>query len=272
MKDDLVRLLTSAFCLAVAGGTALAQGYPEKAVTLVVPFPAGGATDPVARALASRMSELWKQPVVVLNRAGAGGNIGSESVARAAPDGYTLMVGYVGTHGTNPAVRKVPYDAVRDFTAIAMVGGTPNVLVVQKGTRVSFPNSDPFMHNVFSPSPTKTFDLGSYKQGEKAGIVRMFNVGVIEVLCNMHAKMRANVLVVPNRHYVKANGDGSFRLENVPVGARQLVAWTPDAKPMTESVALTPGGATVRFSLQVDKAPVPLDKAGNPRSGYRQED
>ena len=70
-----------------------AQNYPEKTVTVVVPFPAGGATDPVARALTQRMSEIWKQPVVVLNRAGAGGNIGSESVARAAPDGYTLLFG-----------------------------------------------------------------------------------------------------------------------------------------------------------------------------------
>jgi plastocyanin len=148
----------------------------------------------------------------------------------------------------------------------------PNVVVVQKGTRIAFPNGDPFMHNVFSPSPTHPFDLGSYKQGEKAGIVRMFNVGVVEVLCNMHAKMRANVLVVPNRHYVKVNGDGTFRLDNVPVGARQVVAWTPDAKPMTESVALTPAGASVRFALQVDKAPVPLDKTGNPRPAYRQEE
>jgi tripartite-type tricarboxylate transporter receptor subunit TctC len=68
--------------------------------------------------------------VVVENVSGGGGQIASQSTARAAPDGYTLMVGYVGTHGVNPAVRKVPYDAVRDFTAIAMVGGTPNILVV----------------------------------------------------------------------------------------------------------------------------------------------
>ena len=118
----------------------------------------------------------------------------------------------------------------------------PNVLVVQKGTRVSFPNSDPFLHNVFSPSPTSPFDLGSYRQGEKAGTVRLFNSGVVEVLCNMHAKMRANVLVVPNRYHVKVGSDGSFRLENVPVGARQVIAWTPDAKPITESVVLTPAG------------------------------
>ena len=148
----------------------------------------------------------------------------------------------------------------------------PNVLVVQRGTRVSFPNSDPFMHNVFSPSPAHPFDLGSYKQGEKAGMVRMVNAGVVEVLCNMHAKMRANVLVVPNRHHARVGADGSFRLENVPVGARQVVAWTPDAKPVTESVALTAAGAAVNFALRVEPAPVPLDKTGNPRSGYRHEE
>jgi plastocyanin len=148
----------------------------------------------------------------------------------------------------------------------------PNVLVVPRGTRVVFPNADPFLHNVFSPGPAQTFDLGSYKQGEKAGSVRLFTPGVIEVLCNMHAKMRANILVVPNRHYVKVGGDGSFRLENVPVGARQVVAWTPDAKPMTQSVALTPAGATVAFALQVEAAPPPIDKMGKPRATYRSDE
>ena len=70
------------------------------------------------------------QSIIVDNQSGGGGVVGSMATARAAPDGYTLMVGYVGTHGTNPAVRKLPYDAVKDFTPIAMVGGTPNVLVV----------------------------------------------------------------------------------------------------------------------------------------------
>jgi plastocyanin len=141
----------------------------------------------------------------------------------------------------------------------------PNFLAVQKGTRVAFPNTDPFLHNVFSPSPASPFDLGSYRQGEKPGIVRLFNAGVVEVLCNMHAKMRANILVLPNRHYAKVGGDGSFHLENVPIGARQVVAWTPDAKPRTESVALTPAGATVNFSLQIEPPPPPLDKMGLPR-------
>jgi plastocyanin len=148
----------------------------------------------------------------------------------------------------------------------------PNLLVVQRGTRVTFPNGDPFLHNVFSPSPTQPFDLGSTRQGEKAGSVRLFTPGVVEVLCNMHAKMRANILVVPNRHYVKVGGDGSFRLENVPVGMRQLVAWTPDAKPAAESVALTPAGASVKFALQVEAASAPPDKMGKPRPAYRQEE
>ncbi len=89
----------------------------------------------------------------------------------------------------------------------------------------------------------------------------------------MHARMRANVLVVPNRHHVKVSGDGSFRLENVPVGARQVVAWTPDARPVTESVTLTAAGANVKFALQVGAAPPLRDKMGNPRTPtYRQEE
>jgi len=142
---------------------------------------------------------------------------------------------------------------------------TPDLIAIAAGGRVSFPNGDPFLHNVFSPSPASPFDLGSYRQGEKPGVVRLFNSGVVEVLCNMHAKMRANILVLPNRHYVKVGADGSFHLENVPVGARQVVAWTPDAKPHTESVALTPAGATLNFSLQVEPPPPSLDKSGMPR-------
>jgi tripartite-type tricarboxylate transporter receptor subunit TctC len=95
-----------------------------------VPAQPGGGLDLIGRTVADQLGRALAQPIVVENVSGGGGQIASQATARAAPDGYTLMVGYVGTHGTNPAVRKVPYDAVRDFTAIAMVGGTPNVLVV----------------------------------------------------------------------------------------------------------------------------------------------
>jgi tripartite-type tricarboxylate transporter receptor subunit TctC len=119
----------AAACLAVS--PAFAQGaYPTKAIKIIAPVQPGGGVDLVARQVGERLSKALGQPVVVENQSGGGGIVGSQATARAAPDGYTLMVGYVGTHGTNPAVRKLPYDAVKDFTAIAMVGGTPNVLVV----------------------------------------------------------------------------------------------------------------------------------------------
>jgi tripartite-type tricarboxylate transporter receptor subunit TctC len=97
---------------------------------MVVPFPAGGATDPIARSLAARMSELWKHPVIVLNRAGAGGNIGAESVARAAPDGYTLLIGTTSlTIGPN-LYAKLGYDVLKDLAPISQATTAPNLLVV----------------------------------------------------------------------------------------------------------------------------------------------
>jgi tripartite-type tricarboxylate transporter receptor subunit TctC len=114
----------------LAPGAALAQAYPTKTVKIVAPVQPGGGVDLVGRTVAEQLTRLMGQSFIVENLSGGGGVIASQAVARAAPDGYTLMVGYVGTHGTNPAVRKVPYDAVKDFTAVAMVGGTPNVLVV----------------------------------------------------------------------------------------------------------------------------------------------
>src|SRR5690349_11333033 len=124
MKKILVWLL------ALAPLAALAQGYPAKAVKIIVPANPGGGLDLIGRTVADQLSRALGQSFFVENSAGGGGSIAAMSTARAAPDGYTLMVGYVGTHGTNPAVRKLNYDAIRDFTPIAMVGGTPNILVV----------------------------------------------------------------------------------------------------------------------------------------------
>src|SRR4029079_11491483 len=85
------------------------------------------------RTIAAELTKAFNQSVIVENSAGAGGSVAAMATARADPDGYTLMVGYVGTHGTNPAVRKLNYDAVKDFTPISMVGGTPTLLVVTPG-------------------------------------------------------------------------------------------------------------------------------------------
>ena len=115
----------------------VAQPYPAKPVKIVVPAQPGGGLDLIGRTVADQLGRALEQSFIVENVSGGGGVIACQQVARAAPDGYTLMVGYVATHGTNPAVRKVPYDPVRDFTAIAMVGGTPNVLVVHPSVPVT---------------------------------------------------------------------------------------------------------------------------------------
>jgi len=120
-----------ALALALAAMSAAAQSYPAKPVKIIVPAQPGGGLDLVGRTVGDQLSRALGQSFIIENSAGAGGSIAATTTARAAPDGYTLMVGYVGTHGTNPAVRKLQYDAIRDFTPIAMVGGTPNILVVQ---------------------------------------------------------------------------------------------------------------------------------------------
>jgi tripartite-type tricarboxylate transporter receptor subunit TctC len=107
-----------------------AQTYPARPIRYIVPVVAGGGSDFVARTVTERWSRALNGTFVVDNQGGGGGVIACQTTAKAAPDGYTLMQGYVATHGTAPATRKVPYDAVKDFTPIGMIGGTPNVLVV----------------------------------------------------------------------------------------------------------------------------------------------
>ncbi|TMH67503.1 MAG: tripartite tricarboxylate transporter substrate binding protein [Betaproteobacteria bacterium] len=131
MNFKTVVMLSVAALIGGAPLDAIAQTtYPSKPIKIIAPVQPGGGVDLVARQTGDGLSKALGQPVVVENQSGGGGVVGSQATARAAPDGYTLMVGYVGTHGTNPAVRKLPYDAIKDFTPIAMVGGTPNVLVV----------------------------------------------------------------------------------------------------------------------------------------------
>jgi tripartite-type tricarboxylate transporter receptor subunit TctC len=120
--------------LLLGAGTARAQTqFPAKPLRYIVPVPAGGGADMIARVVCERWGRILGQSMVVDNVSGASGTIACQSTMRAAPDGYTLLQGYVGTHGTNPATRKVPYDAVKDFTPVGMIGGTPNVLVVGAG-------------------------------------------------------------------------------------------------------------------------------------------
>ena len=129
----MTRLLASLF-LALACAAAQAQGYPARPVRLVVPFPPSGGNDIFARIVAQKLSEAWKQQVLVENRAGAGGTVGTEFVARSAPDGYVLLLGNTGTLSINPALyAKAGYETLRDFAPVAPLASAPLVLVVHPG-------------------------------------------------------------------------------------------------------------------------------------------
>ena len=151
MKRNSIKWLAVAF--ASVAFAAHAQ-YPNKPIKMVVPFPAGGTTDIMARAVAADLQKAFGQPVVVENKAGAGGNIGSDFVAKAPADGYTLLMGTVGTHAINVALYpKMPYDAVKDFVPISLVAGVPNVLVAAPGFPV---NSVKDLIDMAKKSPDKT--------------------------------------------------------------------------------------------------------------------
>jgi tripartite-type tricarboxylate transporter receptor subunit TctC len=126
MKWRIVMAAALALCASLAFG----QGFPNRPVKIIVPFTAGSATDILARTIGQKLSEMWGQPVIVENRAGAGGTIGAGIVAKSPPDGYTLMV-HSSAHAVNASMYPVlPYDTVKDFVELATLGGQPNVLVV----------------------------------------------------------------------------------------------------------------------------------------------
>ena len=129
--------LGSAFVFLPLVASVHAQNYPTKAVRLIVGFPAGGTSDIMARLTGQKLSEAWGQTFIIDNRPGAGGNIGTELVAKAAPDGYTLLVSPGSTLTSNPAVYStVPFDTVRDFAPVTMIAGVPNALVVHPSVPV----------------------------------------------------------------------------------------------------------------------------------------
>jgi tripartite-type tricarboxylate transporter receptor subunit TctC len=126
-----VRILLGAIAVAGIATSVQAQNYPSKPITLIVPFPPGSTTDLVGRILQDELGKAIGQTVVIENRGGAGGSVGTEAVARAAPDGYTLLMGTIGTHSINPAVyAKINYDPIKDFEPVIQFGTAPNVLVV----------------------------------------------------------------------------------------------------------------------------------------------
>lgn len=135
MKLLLKLIITSLFFLITTSG--FAQSYPNKPIKLIVPFPPGGPTDIVARPLAQMLGESMKQSVIVENKGGAGGSVAADFVAKSPPDGYTIMVGTVGTHAINGSLyRQLPYDMTKDFTPIALVASAPLVIAVPASSNI----------------------------------------------------------------------------------------------------------------------------------------
>ena len=127
----------TAALMMVMASAALAQTYPNRPIRIVVPYPAGGATDQMARIISGPLSELLGQPVIIENKAGAGGAIGTDAVAKAAPDGYTLTFGNAGPNSMGPAIRKAPYDPIKDLAPISFVANVPLFLAVHPSLPVN---------------------------------------------------------------------------------------------------------------------------------------
>jgi plastocyanin len=144
----------------------------------------------------------------------------------------------------------------------------PAVSVVPVGTKVLFPNEDKIFHNVFSTTPGDAFDLGTVKSGDKPSPVVLLKPGHVEVFCNIHSKMRADILVVPNGHWTRVKQDGSFQISGVPVGSRRIVLWGPGLKPVSQNVEVTAAGASATLSAETSAVKPHLNKQGGAYGSY----
>jgi tripartite-type tricarboxylate transporter receptor subunit TctC len=174
---QFIRVMIGAVVLAITP-LVTAQTFPNKSVKIIAPFGAGGSVDAVSRILADRLSEMWGQPVVVENRAGAGGNVGAEAVARSPADGYTLLMCTVATHGINQSLyKKLAYDPIKDFAPISLVASTLSVLVLHPSAPfksvpelISFAKSNPGKLNFGSTGNGSSHHLAGVLFNSLAGV------------------------------------------------------------------------------------------------------
>ena len=144
----------------------------------------------------------------------------------------------------------------------------PRVVVVPIGSKLLFPNQDTVIHNVFSTATGNAFDLGSVKGGETSQPVVLLKPGAVEIFCNIHSKMRADVLVVPNSHWTRVAADGSFQLTGIPVGTRKIVLWSPALKPTSQQVDVTAKGGSVTFTSEAASLRPHMNKRGQAYGSY----
>ena len=224
-----------------AGGAANGDGAPEPAGSNEANALSGAAAAPARPA-----------PVTLATVTGR--------VTTPGPphDVYVYLEGFRSNAG-----RKAELEIVQTHKSFE-----PSFAVALAGTRASFPNRDTFFHNVFSTAPTP-FDLGTYRADEKAPSVTLSVPGVVEIFCNIHAQMQAQILVVPNRIFARVADDGTFRLDKVPAGRRKLVAWGPGMRPVRLEVSVPAGGTKVSFDLEPAPPTRHLNKFGLPYGAYK---
>ena len=233
---------------AVADTSAQARDdYPTRPVQMIIPFSAGGPTDIVGRVMGAKMSELLGKQFVVENRTGAGGNIGAEAVAKASPDGYTILMATVSTNAINPGLyRNIPYDAVRDFAPLGRVGVTPTLLLVHP----SIPATDvKTLVALIKANP------GKYNYGSSG-------LGSILHLCGEEFKSLAGGLDITHVPY-----KGSAPMDTDLMGGQITMAFdaTPTALPLAKSGKLRALGAGMAKRLAAMPDLPTLQEQGLPR-------
>ena len=209
----LTTLALAAVCVQPA---AAQRAYPEKPVRIVVPFAAGGGVDILTRIMGQHLTERLGQQIVVENRPGAGGNLGSDAVAKSAPDGYTLLMGTTGTHTINPGLYPaLPYDAVRDFKPITLTASVPNLLVVNPSLAAKSPRE---LIDLAKASPGK-LNFGSFGNGTSNHLSGELFKSIAQI----------DVVHVPYKNAPQAvidimNGQVSFAFVNMPLALPHVQA------------------------------------------------
>ncbi len=238
LQVSLTAAATAAACLPAA---TLAQTYPTRPVRVIAPFPAGGGYDFMARNIGTRLSEVWGQQFLVENRAGANGNIGSDAVAKAAPDGYTLLLGGIGPQALSVALYpKMPYDAMKDFEPISLVASQPNLLVVHPSVPVknvkeliALAKAKPGQITFGSPSngSGQHFGLEQLKQMTGVDMVHIPFKGAAPLhtaLLSGEVSVGFNIILLPLQH-IKTG-----KLRGLATASTKRAALAPDIPTMAE--------------------------------------
>lgn len=243
MPTQLLRRIVILMLAAMPGSIAWSQTYPTKPIRFVVPWPAGGVADITTRLFGRKLTELMGQQFVVENRAGATGIIGSEFVARAAPDGYTLLMGTTTTHATNPVMfKKLPYDALKDFAPISLVADAPFVLLVHPSLPVTtvkeliaFAKARPGQLTFGSSGTGSSSHLGFELFNSMAGIKAVhvpykgLAPATVDLLAgNITMSWESTAAATP---YIK-----SKRLRALGIGSARRSALMPDVPTISESL------------------------------------